>query len=82
MSNHTLFPLGWTLAKHCIDWSFRRRGEVYVISVATIIRQGYSCEQVRAALAHEADWTDGVMYRGNPVDSTDSGWRVHVTMQS
>jgi hypothetical protein len=73
------YPRGWTMAKHLMDWSYRRKGAIERISVATIRKQGYSVEQVRAALMDNETFErfDGTTYIGS--DGSGGMWRVEIT---
>lgn len=73
------YPNGWTMAKHLMDWSYRRKGAVEKISAATIRKQGYSVDQVRAALMDNDTFEnfDGVVYSGS--DGSGGMWRVEIT---
>lgn len=74
------YPRGWTLAKHLMDWSYRRHGVVQTMSAAAIRRQGYDVDQVRAALMADHgtfEHFDGSVYSGS--DGSGGMWRVEIT---
>lgn len=73
------YPLGWTMAKDLMDWSYRRKGAVETISVSRIKRQGYNVEQVHAALTADPTFEhfDGSVYSGS--DGEGGKWRVEIT---
>jgi hypothetical protein len=68
-----------TMAKHLMDWSYRRRGAVETMSVATILRQGYRPDEVRAAITADPTFegTFGGVYHGS--DGNGGMWRVEIT---